>query len=77
MKKLLQLPFAVIVMFFWIFPASAEKLDVAIKYKETIGQYIQIYQGDDSHASMRDALDAFNKGHFALSANSVINFGIG
>ncbi len=77
MKKLLQLLFAVIVMFFWIFPVSAEKLDVAIEYKETIGQYIQIYQSDDSHASMHDALDAFNKRYFALSANSVINFGIG
>ena len=77
MKKLLLLSFAVLVMFFWIFPANAKILDVATEYKDTIGQYIQVYQSDDSHLSMHDAFDAFRNGHFTLSDNPIINFGIG
>lgn len=77
MKKFLLLPFTVFVMFFWISPVSAEKLDVATEYKESIGQYFQFYQSANSHTTMHDAFDAFRNGHFALSGNSVINFGIG
>ncbi len=77
MKKLLLLSFAVLVMLFWILPVNAKTLDVATEYKDTIGQYIQVYQSDDSHLSMHDAFDAFRNGHFSLSDNPVINFGIG
>lgn len=77
MKNFLLLLFVSFLMFFWIFPASAEKLDVATEYKETIGQYIQVYQSDDSHASIHEVFDAFKNGHFTLSDNPIINFGIG
>ena len=77
MKKHLLLPFAVVVMFLWIFPANAKTLDVATEYKDTVGQYIQVYQSNDSHLSIHDAIDAFRNGHFSLSDNPVINFGIG
>jgi hypothetical protein len=71
MKKLLQLPFAVIVMFFWIFPASAEKLDVAIEYKETIGQYIQVYPSNDSHLSIHDAIDSLFQYEMSLKSQHI------
>ena len=77
MKKRLLLPFAVVVMFLWIFPANAKTLDVATEYKDTVGQYIQVYQSNDSHLSIHDAIDAFRNGHFSLSDSPVINFGIG
>ncbi|WP_394807330.1 7TM-DISM domain-containing protein [Nitrosomonas sp.] len=77
MKKLLLLSFAVLVMFFWIFPANAKTLDVATEYKDTIGQYIQVYQSGDGYLSKHDAFDAFRNGHFSLSDNPVINFGVG
>jgi len=76
MKKLLLLLFAALVMFFWILPVNAKTLDVATEYKDTIGQYIQVYQSGDGYLSMHDAIDAFRNGHFSLSDNPVINFGV-
>jgi diguanylate cyclase (GGDEF)-like protein len=64
-----------IVLAFSSLPVSAE-INASIEYKESIGQHIQVYQSDDIHLSMHDALEAFRNGHFSSSDHSVINFGI-
>lgn len=76
MKKLHALPVTVIVMFFWILPASAKTIDVSKEYQEAIGEYIQVYQSKDTHLSLNSALEAFRNGYFASSNHTIINFGI-
>lgn len=76
MKKLRALPVTIVVMFFWILPASAETINVSKEYQETIGEYIQVYQSKDNHLSLNSALEAFRNGYFSSSNHTIINFGI-
>lgn len=57
--------------------ANAQGIDINQKHKEPIGQYIQIYQINDTFLSMQSAYDAFKNGRFSQSNDSVLNFGIG
>lgn len=75
MKKL-SLLIPIIIVMFLCSPVNAKTLDVGIKYEEMIGQYVRVLRSNDSQISMQDALDAFKGGHFVLSPNPVINFGI-
>ncbi|PTQ69789.1 diguanylate cyclase (GGDEF)-like protein [Nitrosomonas oligotropha] len=76
MKKLFVLLIMMLMSVFWCLTASAA-INVAEEYKETIGQHIRVYQGEDTHWRMQDALVAYRDGRFSQSGSSVINFGIG
>lgn len=75
MKKFPKLPI-IIVMFFWILSASAETINISQEYKEAIGQYIRVYQSEDTLLDLNGALEAFRNGHFSPSNHAIINLGI-
>jgi len=76
MKKLPKLSITIIVMFFWILSASAETINVSQEYKETIGQYIRVYQSGNTYLNLNGALEAFRNGYFSSLNHTIINFGI-
>lgn len=77
MKKLPLVLITIAVMIFSrVSLANTGTINVSREYTGTIGRHIQIYQSEDTHLTLDDALEAFGKGYFALSNHPIINSGI-